>query len=188
MTQGNQYPDTRRAPAEPRDRRDTFAVGRAKPPPHLDKVARKLFKQLAAKLTTAGVFRDVDDFSVGELCQAQADVIRYTADIAKEGEMLTATETGNKYWNPKLGLLKDARRRVKEWSDRLGLSIKARAHLKFPAGAGAPNHPTQDEIEKFLNGELWNQPGPISAPIPFKTGTDDSSAAPSPAPAHQPQP
>lgn len=177
----NEYPESRREAKQPATRPDTFAVGRAKPPPHLDKVARKLFKQLAQRLTVAGVLRDVDEIGLGELCQAQSDVIRYTRDIETEGELTdgpnSTRERPTKVWNPKLGLLKDARRRVKEWTDRLGLSIKARAHLKFPAGAGAGQpRVSDDELERFLRGETWNAP---DAPA---TGTDGATVPFAPPP------
>ncbi len=164
----NDYPETRReakAPVRP----DTFAVGRAKPPAHLDKVAKKFFRALTARLTTAGVLRDVDEFALGEYCQAMSDVHRLSAEITKDGGEITKGANGGPVWNPRVGLLRDARKRAKEWSDRLGLTPKARASLKFASGGAPQDRVTDEEMEKFFRGESWNRPEqPGDKTVPFK--------------------
>lgn len=178
MGKVNDYPESRREAKQP-TKHDTFAVGRAKPPAHLDKVAKKFFRALASRLTTAGVLRDVDEFGLGEYCQAMSDVRRLVTEIAPEGE-ITEGPNGGKVWNPKIGLLRDARKRAKEWSDRLGLTPKARASLKFPAGNGAPQRVSDDELERFLNGEAWNSPDAPNQPVPFPSQPPQAAAEPSP--------
>lgn len=166
------YPDKRQAPSLPdQGPADSFDAKIPDPPSHIDRAAKKIFKRVAEALAIAGQLRNVDWLLLGELAQAASDVARLTREVRKEGEMLRPAKKGKAaagqppggtmYWNPKNGLLKEARKRLQDLSDRFGVNPKARAALKFPTGDTPPDTDedgTTDQMELFIKGEGWNKP------------------------------
>jgi P27 family predicted phage terminase small subunit len=178
----NDYPDKRREATVPgRDHGDVLARGVMKAPRWIDKEAKRIFRELSAELNNAGVLRRIDGDTLGEYCQARSDVTRIMREIVADGgEILTAPPKeirdrhgnlsvipGGLFFNPRVGVLRDARKRVKEFGDRLGLSPKSRTHMRFPAGASVGVDET-DQLELFLReqdfqqGRSWNKADEIT--------------------------
>jgi P27 family predicted phage terminase small subunit len=160
---GNDYPAKRQAPSVPGDDGrvgDHFDGFLPDAPRHLDRLAKKMFDQMAKELITSGILRRVDVPVLGEVAQALSDIDRWTKEIRKEGEIKKGPNGGD-VWNPKLGLLKDARKRLEVFGDRLGLNPKLRSSIKFPEGeAPAGDEAESDQLELFVRGESWNRPDP----------------------------
>jgi P27 family predicted phage terminase small subunit len=159
----NEYPERRREAQKPKDEKavDRLSRGVMHPPRWLDRRARSIFKELATELNVAGVVRRVDSDVLAEYSQARSDAERLVAEIRKAGDVVEGRRTGEFVANPLHRLLRDARNRVKQWGDRLGLSPKARNGVIFPrAEAVAPDEKTHDQMELFFRGEGWNQHDP----------------------------
>jgi P27 family predicted phage terminase small subunit len=160
---GNDYPAKRQAPSVPGDdgrAGDQFDGFVPDAPRHLDRLAKKFFEEAAKELITSGILRRVDVAVLGELAQARSDIDRLTKEIRKEGEIKKGPNGGD-VWNPKLGLLKDARKRLEVFGDRLGLNPKLRSSIKFPEGeTPASDDGETDQLELFMRGEGWNRPDP----------------------------
>lgn len=157
---GNEYPSSRRQPKVPKTAEtDSLAVAdrSLKPPPHLDTRAKHIFRSLAGQLILAGVLRTIDTYVLGELSQALSDVQRYTIELRKEGPTVEGRRAGERVANPIARLLREARGNVARFQKELGLSPKARMHLKFPSGA-ANVVDDSDQMELFMRGESWNRP------------------------------
>jgi len=158
---GNDYPDRRQAArlpegaeGRPADHFDGFLPD---PPRHLDRLARRLFREFAGELITSGILRRVDVPILGEVAQAMSDIDRLTKLVRKEGE-IKAGPNGGDVWNPKVGLLRDARKRLEVFGDRLGLNPKLRGSIKFPEGETTPDPDEDaDQLELFMRGESWNK-------------------------------
>lgn len=154
----NDYPEQRAKPSRPSATISPFRIPVPKPPPYLDKLARGIFKRLAAELTDAGTFIRADAGILGEYAQAESDIIDLQEKIREQGNLIPGRHEGDMIVNPLHRLLREARDRKRKSGDRLGLSPKARRAIRAPE----PGPPTSDsgdnQMQMFLDGEDWNRP------------------------------
>ncbi len=110
-------------------------VGIGKPSAHLDKTARKVFRELSAKLIGIGLLTEVDQAIFELHCQAQSDVARLTEEIRSEGEVLT--ENGGAKMNPKCRLLRAAQEVLRQTARDMGLTpeVRSKLHVSMPTKA-----------------------------------------------------
>ena len=168
----NEYPDRRSKPSKPGAKGDGFSVELPRPPAHLSRAVRKIFKRYAKELQRSGILRRVDAFALGQLAKDEDDIQRIQGEIAEEGEILKGPN-GGAVWNPKIALLERARRRYEKGCAQFGFTPSARAKLHYPAGE-APAKADGEQMELLLQelaerrlcqGAAWNAPEQV---VPFK--------------------
>lgn len=98
------------------------------PPQSLSEAAAPHWDTLVAALIELDVLSAADGVALAEFAEAMAEVDELTADIAKEGRVLTNTND-NVVMNPRCRLLNQARDRILKYSREFGLTPAARARV-----------------------------------------------------------
>lgn len=117
------------------------------PPAFLLPEAKKVWADLAPKLTKLGLLRDTDWLEFGMLCQSWALLLKAEATIKSQGQVCTSKTGGGKYSHPAMTNRSSLVKQISAGCQKFGMSASARSglHIQLPEGGGAGADEQKDD-------------------------------------------
>jgi len=113
-------------------------------PKHLDKIARKEWKNITQELDASGLLSNIDKAVLAEYCVAWSRWVQAEEQIKKTGYLMKTTN-GNIITNPILWVANKAMEQVYKYATEFGMSPSARSRIHLEP------KDSKDEFEDFLN-------------------------------------